>query len=210
MRASRRPPDSRLRRPLHNYCVSQDTRTEAEARKIDGPPWAKRPQPPTSFPQYTHAIPATPCRHSRVGGNLDTRTYDVPPAVRARRSVEPAAMSRPPARKSMRSRPPDMPAPPALGSSSGGTGVGVDVAVAVGTGVRVGVIVGGGVGVGVLVATMSYEPAAGGLVARGVGVRVGGTVACGVPACAVACGVAVRVAVRVGGAVACGVAVRVG
>ena len=51
-----------------------------------------------------------------------------------------------------------MPAPPALGSSSGGMGVGVLVAVAVGTGVRVGVIVGGGVGVGVLVATMSYEP----------------------------------------------------
>ena len=79
-----------------------------------------------------------------------------------------------------------MPAPPALGSSSGGMGVGVGVAVDVGTGVRVGVIVGGGVGVGVLVATMSYEPAEGGLVARGVAVRVGGAVACGVPDCGVA------------------------
>ena len=75
--------------------------------------------------------------------------------------MEPAAMRRPPARKSMRSRPPEMPGPPALGSSSGGTGVGVDVAVDVGTGVRVGVMVGVGVGVGVLVATMSYEPAEG-------------------------------------------------
>ena len=67
-------------------------------------------------------------------------------------------MSRPPAKKSRSSRPPDTPAPPALGSSSGGMGVGVLVAVDVGTGVRVGVIVGGGVGVGVLVATMSYAP----------------------------------------------------
>ena len=84
------------------------------------------------------------CRHSRVGGKLDARycgvsrcvrCYDVSPDVRARRSVEPAAMSRPPARKSSSSRPPDTPAPPALGSSSGGMGVGVGVAVAVGTGV---------------------------------------------------------------------------
>ena len=112
-------------------------------------------------------------------------------------------MRRPPARKSRSSNPPDTSAPPALGSSLGGMGDGVDVAVDVGTGVRVGVIVGGGVGVGVLVATMSYDPAAGGLVARGVGVRVGGMVACGVPACAVAWGVAVCV-------VAWGVAVRVG
>ena len=73
-----------------------------------------------------------------------------------------------------------MPGPPVLGSSSGGTGVGMDVAVDVGTGVRVGVIVGGGVAVGVLVATMSYEPAEGGLVACGVGVAVGGAVACAV------------------------------
>ena len=148
-------------------------------------------------------------RHSRVGGNLDARycgisrcarSYDVSPAVRARRIVEPAAMSRPPARKRSSSRPPDTPVPPALGSSSGGMGVGVRVAVAVGTGVRVGVIVGGGVGVGVLVFTMSYEPATGSAVARGVGVRVGGAVACGVPACAVACGVPAC-------AVACGVSV---
>ena len=137
--------------------------------------------------------------------------YDVSPAVRGRRRVEPAAMRRAPAMRSRRSRPPEMPGPPALGSSSGGTGVGVDVAVDVGTGVRVGVIVGGGVDVGVLVATMSYDPATGRVVARGVGVRVGGTVACGVPARAVACGVpACGVAVRVGGVVACGVAVRVG
>ena len=143
--------------------------------------------------------------------SMCARCYGVSRAVRARRSVEPAAMRRPPARKSMRSRPPDTPAPPALGSSPGGTCVGVGVAVDVGTGVRVGVIVGGGVGVGVLVFTMSYEPAAGGLVARGVGVWVGGMVACGVPACTVACGVSVcGVAVRVGGVVACGVAVRVG
>ena len=145
----------------------------------------------TSFPVSLPSFPRPSSRHSRESGNLDAHSYDVPPVVRARRSVEPAAMSRPPARKSRSSRPPDTPAPPALGSSSGGTGVGVDVAVDVGTGVRVGVIVGGGVGVGVLVATMSYEPAEGGLVACGVGVRVGGTVACGVPACAVACGVAV-------------------
>ena len=152
------------------------------------------------------------------------RSYDVPPDVRARRIVEPAATSKPPARKSRRSRPPDMPGPPALGSSSGGMGVGVLVAVDVGTGVRVGVIVGGGVGVGVLVATMSYEPAAGGLVARGVGVRVGVAVACGVPTCGVAVPVATNpggvgvlvatnpggVGVLVGGVVACGVAVRVG
>ena len=100
-------------------------------------------------------------------------------------------MSRPPARNSRSSRPPDIPAPPALGSSS--RGMGVIVAVAVGTGVRVGVIVGGGVGVGVMVSGMSYEPATG---IDGVGVRVG---------CVVACGVGVRV----GGAVACGVAVLV-
>ena len=131
------------------------------------------------------AIPTTHPRHSRVGGNLDAwravsvdaRPYDVSPAVGARRRVEPAAMSRPPARKSRSSNPPDTPGPPALGSSSGGTGVGVDVAVDVGTGVRVGVMVGGGVGVGVLVATMSYDPATG---RDGVGVLVGGTVACGV------------------------------
>ena len=36
----------------------QDTRTEAEARKINGPPWAKRPQPP-------YVIPAIHPRHSR-------------------------------------------------------------------------------------------------------------------------------------------------
>ena len=83
-------------------------------------------------------------------------------------------MSRPPARKSINSRPPDTPAPPALGSSSRGMGVGVDVAVGVGTGVRVGVIVGGGVGVGVMVSGMSYEPATG---IDGVGVRVGSGVA---------------------------------
>ena len=76
--------------------VCQDTRTEAEARKINGPPWAKRPQPPTRHsrtlvtpfpptpPRHSHAnhyvIPAAchvisrcPCRHSRVGGNLDAR-----------------------------------------------------------------------------------------------------------------------------------------
>ena len=137
-------------------------------------------------------IHATPCRHSRAHHHVIhtaitsfprrresgcavlrrpltwARSYDVPPDVRERRRVDPAAMRRPPARKSMRRRPPDIPGPPALGSSSGGTGVGVAVDVDVGTGVRVGVIVGGGVGV--LVATMSYEPAAGGLVARGVGV----------------------------------------
>ena len=67
-------------------------------------------------------------------------------------------MSRPPAREGRSSRPPDTPAPPALGSSPGGMGAGV----------RVGVIVGGGVGVGVLVSTMSYDPAAGreGVVAK--------------------------------------------
>ena len=95
----------------------------------------------TSFPH--------PSRHSRVGGNLDARSYNVPAAARTRRSVEPAAMRRPPARKSRSSNPPDTPAPPALGSSSGGMGDGVAVAVDVGTGVRVGVMVGGGVGVGV-------------------------------------------------------------
>ena len=84
-------------------------------------------------------------------------------------------MRRPPARKSRSSSPPDMPAPPALGSSSNGMGVEVDVAVAVGTGVRVGVIVGGGVGV--MVSGMSYEPATG---IDGVDVRVGSGVACGV------------------------------
>ena len=63
------------------------------------------------------------------------RSYDVSRAVRARRRVEPAAMRRAPARKSRSSSPPDTPAPPALGSSSGGTGVGVGVAVDVGTGV---------------------------------------------------------------------------
>ena len=98
--------------------------------------------------------------------------YGTSRAVRARRIVEPAAMRRPPARASRSSRPPDMPAPPALGSSSSGMGVGVDVAV--GTGVRVGVMVGGGVGVGVMVSGMSYEPATG---IDGVGVRVGSTVA---------------------------------
>ena len=61
------------------------------------------------------------------------RCYAVPPDVRARRRVEPAAIRRPPARKSRSSRPPDTPPPPALGSSSGGIGVGVDVAVDVGT-----------------------------------------------------------------------------
>ena len=115
------------------------------------------PAPITSFPRPSRCIPR-PSRHSRVGGNLDARSYGAPLAVRARRSVEPAAMSRPPARKSRSSRPPEMPGPPALGSSSGGMGVGVAVDVDVGTGVRVGVMVGGGVGVGVLVATMSYAP----------------------------------------------------
>ena len=104
-------------------------------------------------------------------------------------------MSRPPARASRSSRPPDTPVPPALGSSSRGMGVRVAVAVAVGTGVRVGVIVGGGVGVGVMVSGMSYEPATG---IDGVGVRVGGVVACGVGVW-VACGVAVLVATDAGG-----------
>ena len=90
-------------------------------------------------------------------------------------------MSRPPARKSRSSRPPDTPAPPALGRSSRGMGVGMDVAVGVGTGVRVGVMVGGGVGVGVMVSGMSYEPATGTDGVGGVvGVLVGGVVACGV------------------------------
>ena len=130
-------------------------------------------------------------------------TYGVSRAVRARRITEPAAMSRPPARASSNSRPPDMPAPPALGSSSSGMGVGVDVAVGVGTGVRVGVIVGGGVGVGVLVSGMSYEPATGiDGVGGVVGVPVGSGVACGVGVWvgdAVACGVAVLVAPDAGG-----------
>ena len=148
------------------------------------------PEEPPSFPRRRESG----CAVLR-SLSMCARCYGVSRAVRARRSVEPAATSRPPARKSRSSSPPDMPAPPALGSSSGGMGVGVGVAVAVGTGVRVGVIVGGGVGVGVLVATMSYEPAAG---RDGVGVLVGvivacGVVACGVPACVVACGVAVRV-----------------
>ena len=39
----------------------------------------------TSFPQHTHIIPATHCRHSRVGGNLDARraaSVDVGAALR--------------------------------------------------------------------------------------------------------------------------------
>ena len=100
------------------------------------------------------------------------------------------------------------------------------MAVDVGTGVRVGVIVGGGVGVGVLVATMSYDPAAG---RDGVGVLVGIIVVCGVavPVAANPGGVAVLVGtnpsgvavlvdtnpggvgVLIGGTVACGVAVLV-
>ena len=134
--------------------------------------------------------------------------------------TKPAARSKPPARASINSRPPDTPPPPVPSIAlpvtgvvgmdvavAVGTGVrvgvvGMDVAVAVGTGVRVGVIVGGAVGV--LVATMSYEPAEGGLVACGVGVRVGCAVACGVPACAVACGAAVGVSTGPGGGVGAG------
>ena len=103
MRASRRPPDSRLRRPLHNYCwVSGYTNGSRSAQNERGRHGQNVPKTPprhsrtlvTSFlpthPRHSrthhHVIPATPCRHSRVGGNLDTRYYgaclDVGPILR--------------------------------------------------------------------------------------------------------------------------------